>query len=146
LARVNHWLIYRIGRRGSALLFFGFLDLVYAYSLIAPTGEARRTPTFVFIAHTAPLWAWAALWGAVGVICLVQAFMVRDRVAFTAAMFVKVLFGVTTLFGWLTGAIERGYVAAAVWLALALLVYLLSTWPEPRVVARPQPPRGGERG
>jgi hypothetical protein len=124
-------LLRRIGRRGSALLFFAFLDLVYAYSLAAPTAEARRTVTLAYIAYVAPLWAWSVLWGLVGAICLVQAFISHDRVAFSATMGLKVLFGLTVLSGWLAGAIERGYVGAAIWLALAGWVYIISTWPEP---------------
>jgi hypothetical protein len=124
----------RVGRRGAALLFFGLLDLVYAYSLAFPTQEARHTATLAYIAYVAPLWAWALLWGAVGVICFVGALRRRDRVAFAAAMGLKVLFGVTMLSGWLVAGLDRAYVGAVLWLVLAGWVYILSTWPEPHEI------------
>lgn len=136
----------RVGRRGSALLFFALLDLVYGYSLALPSRQARQSSALAYLAHVAPLWVWAALWIIVGMLCLVGAFLRHDRWAFAAAMFIKVLVGITSLFGWWFGAIERGYVSAAIWLALAGWIYIISTWPEPIPTATLDgPPRGGDR-
>lgn len=123
-------LTHRVGRRGAFLLFLSFVDAIYALSLAAPTADARRNPTFMFIAHSAPLWAWAALWGCVSAVCFVGAFLRHDRWAFAAAMFLKVLFGVTLLGAQLVAHIDRAYVGAAVWLVFAAVTYLISTWPE----------------
>jgi hypothetical protein len=120
----------RIGRRGAALLFFAFLDLVYCWSLLDPPASARRSPSFVFLAGVAPLWAWAAAWGGVGVTCLVFALRREDAPAFTAAIGLKVMWGLLFAGGWLFAGLERGYVSAAVWLAFASLVGLLAGWPE----------------
>lgn len=124
-------LLHRVGRRGAALLFFSMLDVIYAISLAFPPEEAKLSATFKFIQLIAPLNAWAALWLAVGLICLVGAFLFRDRWAFTAAMGLKTLWGVTFGLGWLLLDLERGYVSAIIWLAMAGWIYIISTWPEP---------------
>ncbi len=121
----------RIGHRGTALLFFGFVDLVYAVSLANPPAEARRSATLAFVGTIAPLSAWSVLWLVVGLVCVVGAFVRQDRWAFTAAMFLKVLWGLVFLLGWLLVNLERGYVSAAIWLAFAGFVWVISTWPEP---------------
>lgn len=121
----------RVGRRGTALLFFALLDLVFGASLIVPSASASRSPSLLYVAHIAPLPVWGLLWSGVGLVCLVQAFMTRDRVAFAAAMGIKTLWGVTQLAGWLMVGLERGYAGAAIWLSMAGWLYVISTWPEP---------------
>jgi hypothetical protein len=64
---------HRIGRRGASLLFLSLLDGVYAVSLLTIPHEARNNPAIVFPALLLPLPVWAAVWGSVGVVCLVQA-------------------------------------------------------------------------
>lgn len=128
----------RVGRRGAFLLFLGFVDGVYGWSLAAPTVEARHTATLAYIAQVGPLWAWSALWCVVGAACFVGAFLRSDRIAYAAATFLKVLFGVTLLGAQVFGHVDRAYVGAAVWLVFAAVVYLVSTWPEPS--ASPVPP------
>lgn len=118
---------YRVGRRGCALLFFALLDLIYAASLLsAPAGGSYR-----FLADILPLAVWAGLWGAVGLLCAVQAFLPSDRAAFAAASLIKVVWGMVQLIGWLIADLDRGYVAAAVWLAFAAFVLVIAGWPEP---------------
>jgi hypothetical protein len=121
----------RLGRRGCALLFFAFLDLVYCHALLFPSASARRTPSLTFLASVVPLWGWALLWGSVGVVCLVFAFRRHDQPGFSAAIAVKVLWGAMYLGGWLFADLDRGYVSATIWLAFAAFVALLSGWPEP---------------
>jgi hypothetical protein len=117
-------LLARIGRRGAALLFFALLDLVYGYAL----ATAPR-PLSLFYAWTdriVPLQAWAACWCAVGLICLVFAFLTRDTAAFMAAVALKVGWGGTAFFGWTAGAVPLGYLSAVIWLAFAAFVYLIA--------------------
>lgn len=114
------------------MLFFALLDLLYSVSLFNPPAEAKLSPTLVFIGHVMPLYAWAGLWAAVGLICLVGAFLKRDRWAFTAAMGLKVLWGGTFLGGWILADLDRGWVSALIWLAMAAWVMIISSWPEPR--------------
>lgn len=128
----------RVGLRGRVLLFFGSLDLIYAVSLIAPDQETRGRAFFVWLASICPLWVWAVLWGGVGLVCLWQAMVRRDRLGFTAAAALKVFWGLACLGSWLFGEVERGYVAAAVWLGLAyLMARVLAPWPEPGDVKGP---------
>jgi hypothetical protein len=117
----------RIGRRGCALLFFALLDVVYATSLLS----APTTGPYRFLADILPLPAWAGLWAAVGLLCGVQAFMRSDRAAFAAASLIKVVWGIIQLLGWAIADLERGYVSAVIWLALAAFVHVIAGWPEP---------------
>lgn len=122
---------WHVGRRGRVLLFFGCLDLVYALSLAAPNRETRAAAFFVWLANIAPLWVWALAWAVVGAVCLWQAFCRRDRLGYTAAIALKVCWGLCCVGGWAFGGVERGYVSAVVWLGLAWLVGNLAGWPEP---------------
>lgn len=121
-----------IGRRGRVLLFFGALDLVYAFSLSAPDAETRRSSFFVWLASIAPLWVWAIAWAGVGVVCVWQAFCRRDRAGYAAATCLYVFWGLACLGGWLFGGVDRGYVSSVIWLGLAYLIArVLAPWPEP---------------
>jgi hypothetical protein len=121
----------RIGRRGSFLLFLSLLDLIYGYALAFPTPAARLNPTYSFLAEILPLWAWSLLWVGVGIVCAVFAFKQRDAPAYAAAMFIKILWALTFLLGWIFADVERGYLSTAIWGAFALIVILIATWPEP---------------
>lgn len=121
----------RIGHRGTALLFFAAVDLVYAVSLASATPGTLASPTYQFLAQLLPIPIWAGVWLGVGLLCLIQAFMRFDRLAFAAASFLKVAWGLTHLIGWIVVDLPRGYLAAAIWLAFAGFVQVISTWPEP---------------
>jgi hypothetical protein len=119
------------GRRGMALLFFAMLDAIYGLSLIIPDQATRAGDQFRWLSSIAPLWGWASLWFAVSLACLVAAFQTFDRVGFTAAIFLKLMWGLLTLTGWLVAGVDRGYVSAAIWLTAAGFVWIISGWPEP---------------
>jgi hypothetical protein len=123
-------LLRRIGRRGAALLMFAFIDSVYAFSLFNPLPEYRRTPTVLFLGAVAPLWLWGVLWAASAVACFVCAFLRHDRWGFASAMAMKTLWGLLFVFAAFMG-LDRAYVSAALWLAMAGWVGIISTWPEP---------------
>lgn len=129
--QVLHRLWTRIGFRGSALLFFAVLDLVYAFSLFFPPPGPQQTASMRWVADVAPLPVWAALWGVVGVICLAFAVRHYDKVAFSAAIAIKILWGVMHLLAWLLGDVQRAYVSATIWLCVAGFVAIISAWPEP---------------
>lgn len=114
----------RVGRRGAALLFFTLLDLVYCFALL--TAPKPLTPQYVWMSEIMPLTAWAACWGAVGLICLWFAFRTYDTPAFTAAVSLKVGWGLLSFFGWIAGVVDRGYVSAVIWLAFAAFVALIA--------------------
>ncbi|MEV0382434.1 hypothetical protein [Nonomuraea sp. NPDC050643] len=124
-----------IGHRGTALLFFCLLDFVYGASMVLAPAETLATPAYVFLARLLPVPTWGAIWLGVGAVCLVQAFMRSDRLAFACASALKVGWGLVHLIGWIAVDLPRGYVAAAIWLAFAGFVQVISQWPEP----------GGER-
>lgn len=121
----------QVGHRGSALLFFAVLDFVYCYALLAPSASARQSGQLAFLATVLPLWGWAIGWGAVGLVCLVQAFRRRDQIAFTAAIGLKVMWGLVSAGGWIVGGVDRGYVSVVVWLVFAAFVGIIASWPEP---------------
>lgn len=114
----------RIGRRGCALLFFVLLDTVYCIGLL--TAPRPLVPFYAWMAEIMPLVVWAACWGAVGAICLLYAFRAYDTPAFAAAVALKVAWGLLSLFGWLSGHVDRGYVSAVIWLGFACFVYLIA--------------------
>ncbi len=114
----------RLGRRGAALLFFTLLDIVYCVGLIAV--DHPLTAQYTWMNELLPLPVWAALWGAVGLICLAFSFARYDTPAFMAAVALKVLWGLLSLFGWLSGAVDRGYVSATIWLGFAAFVFLIA--------------------
>ncbi|MEV6633868.1 hypothetical protein AB0M54_24265 [Actinoplanes sp. NPDC051470] len=114
----------RVGRRGAALLFFALLDLVYCFALLNP--PQPLTATYVWMTTLTPLWVCALCWGAVGMLCLVSAFLEQDTPAFVGAVALKIGWGLFTLFGWMADAVDRGYVSAVIWLAFAAFVYLIA--------------------
>ncbi len=128
----------RIGRRGAALLFFAVLDAVYCYGLL--TATQPLVALYEYMTTALPLAVWAAMWALVGAVCLVYAFRVHDTPAFMFAVALKVAWGLLALTGWLTGAVDRGYVSAVIWLSFAAFVYLVAGGIPPAV------PRSSPRG
>ncbi|MFI6883355.1 hypothetical protein [Streptosporangium canum] len=131
MSYISAALIHRIGRRGASLLFLALLDVVYALSLLGAPPETRASPGIAFLMLLLPLPVWAAVWGAVGALCLVQAFLRTDRMAFAAASLLKVAWGTVYLLGWALGDVPRGYVTATIWLGFAAWVAIISGWREP---------------
>ena len=114
----------RIGRRGAALLFFTLLDAVYCVGLL--TLPEPLAPFYVWMSEIIPLTIWAAYWGIVGAVCLLYAFRTYDTPAFMAAVGLKIGWGLLSLFGWIAGAVDRGYISAVIWLAFAAFVFLIA--------------------
>lgn len=123
-------LLYPVGRRGAFLIFLAMLDWVYGLALLYPSPQSLTNPTYVFLNRIFPLPVWASLWIIVGTLCFAFAFRVNDAIGYAAAMFIKVLWGLTFLLGWIFAGVERGYLSAAIWLAFAGLLALVATWPD----------------
>ncbi|MFG2001672.1 PAS domain-containing protein [Spirillospora sp. NPDC048911] len=121
----------RIGRRGAALLVFAFIDLVYGLSMISSSPDIRGVAIYKFAATMMPLAAWGILWTAIGMCCLVSAFLRRDSAGFAAAIGIKVGWALLALIGWGTGEVPRGYVSVSIWAVFAGLVGVIASWPEP---------------
>jgi hypothetical protein len=114
----------RIGRRGAALLFFTGLDALICVSLL--TAPRPLVPLYAWMNDMMPIATWATLWALVGAICLVFAFRTYDTPAFIAAVALKVGWGLLSLWGWLEGVVDRGWITAVIWLAFAAFVYLIA--------------------
>jgi hypothetical protein len=123
VAQMRLW--RRVGRRGVTLLFLALLDLLYPIGLAGQPAVARAGYELL-----APWQVWAGLWAATGLVCLTQAFARRDRIAFTAAVAIKLAWGSTSLAAWTMGVSPRGWLPALVWLAFAGLIAVIATWPE----------------
>lgn len=128
---INRVLTHRIGRRGAFLLFLALLDFIYSFSLLTPSQAARSQPTLLYLMHVGGLKLWALLWFAAGLACLISAFRKKDSVGFAAAMFIKILWAILFLLGWLFAGVERGYLSTTIWGAFALILALIASWPEP---------------
>ena len=124
----------RAGRRGAFLLFLAVLDGLYGYSLLV-TPSPQRAQDFLL-----PWEAWAGIWLGTGAVCLSGVFARRDKAQFTAAVTLKLAWGLLYAQLWLAGAVPRAWVAALVWLAFAAAVFLVSGWPEPVRITRPPDP------
>ncbi len=78
-----------------------------------------------------PLSAWGLIWISVGIVLLVEAFLVADQIGFVLAEVLKLVWGILNLAAWANGGVPRGYVGAVIWIALAGFVLVLSGWDEP---------------
>jgi hypothetical protein len=114
----------RIGRRGAALLFFTALDVLICVSLL--TVPRPLVPLYAWMNDKMPIPAWAGLWLLVAVVCLWFAFRTYDTPAFIAAVALKVGWGLLSLWGWLEGVVDRGWITATIWLAFAAFVHLIA--------------------
>jgi PAS domain S-box-containing protein len=124
----------RVGRRGYALLFFCLVDVIYGWTMAWPTAQTRAVGQYAYADSLLPLRLWGVIWLVVAAVCLVQAFMRQDRVAFAMAIFIKLAWAAIGLAGWLSGDVPRGHLAAVVWAGFAGLVAVMSSWPEPAAV------------
>jgi hypothetical protein len=60
-----------------------------------------------------------------------QAFVRLDRLAYSLAVTIKILWGVTALISWtLTATNPRGWVSAAIFIGFGFLTAIVSFWPE----------------
>lgn len=101
-ALVAHGAAERLGFRGAALASFATFDLVWAWSLVDPAGAKvlKVAPTYQVLLQVAPLWVWAVIMAAVGILCGVQAWMTDDRLAFAAAIGIKLVWAALTVATW----------------------------------------------
>lgn len=123
---------YRLGRRGIALLLFAYLDAVIGYSLLDASTRAQTAaiPSYKVVIMLAPLLVWAFIWIAAGMACLVSAFLRDDRWGFAAASAVFIVWAVSFLISWAAYGADRGWLAAATWAVLAMLVLDCAGWRE----------------
>lgn len=137
-------LLGTIGRRGCSMLFLALLDLVYGWSICTADAATRAEPAYRYFLGLLPDTVWAAAWITVGLICLACAPATQDRLGFACAAALKAGWGLVYLVGWVSGAVPHGYAGAAIWLAAAAWILIISTWPEapPRSPGRDGGPDG----
>lgn len=138
--RVRH----RVGHRGATLLFFAFVDYVYAWSLYRPAPERARSSLVLYLNSVAPPWVWASLWLATAVAATIFAFRAQDRLGFTMCIALKTLWSVTLAFGAARG-VEGALPSVAVWVGTAAFLFNAAAWPEPPDGPDRPPPAAGHR-
>jgi PAS domain S-box-containing protein len=120
----------RIGNRGYSLMFVGSLSLIISQSLGDADRLVRASPVYKALSEIMPLSAWAVMWGIVGVVCIIQAFMRVDRVAFALAAAAMWAWGLVYAYVWIKDDLPRGYYGAAIWIAFGGWLMLIANWPE----------------
>lgn len=122
----------RLGRRGVALLAFAYLDIIIGYSLLDPVvrQQTEAIPSYRVIVAIAPLLVWAVIWLVAGAACALTAFMPHDKWGFAATSGVMMVWAFGIASAWIAYDAYRGWLAAATWFVLALLVLDISGWRE----------------
>lgn len=120
-----------VGNRGSCLMAFAALDFVYATYLVTSSGSTQK-----WFNAVVPIACWAAAWAAVGALCLISAFRENDMIGYTAAIGIKVIWGLGCLIGWAMSDVTLGSVG--IWLGFAWLVWRISGWPEAAPIGEDQ--------
>lgn len=122
-------------RRGGYLLFLALLDIIIGYSLINAPLSGHRSLLL-------PENGWAFTWIAVGSLCVVGAFMKKDRFAYVVAAGLFATWASLYMHLWLVQHVQRGWIAASLFYAFALSTVMISGWPEETVIMIP--PSGEE--
>ena len=123
-------LVYRIGRRGSYLIFLALLDLLYGYSIIAQAGPLFTQVNLYLSDDT-----WGFIWIAASAVIFFNAFLRMDRVGYVVATVLKFVWGTLMLAAWMFQPNDpRGWVAAVIWFAFGILTAIVANWPEHRTI------------
>lgn len=123
----GRWASYQIGRRGAYLLFVALLDTLFGWSLITTPPLPKGLAPDLYLSYS----QWAVAWLIVGAVCLWQAFVKVDRLAFSMAVTLKVLWGTVWLISWvLTSTNPRGWVDGVIFIGFGILTGIVSYWPD----------------
>ncbi|MFJ5967872.1 hypothetical protein [Streptomyces sp. NPDC093060] len=134
--RVARRLGRALGRRGAILLCYGTVWALYGYGvLISPQPNQLGLNLAI---QLLPLQVWGVLWIIAGVIALVSAWLPSgfDWPGFLALPVIVLPWMTSYFVAWLQGDFTRGWIAAAVWAAIAVPVLVVAGWPEPPRVKR----------
>lgn len=133
--RAARRLMRMLGRRGAILLSYGTVWALYGYGiLISPL---PNQPGLQLATDLLPLRAWGWLWIAAGLIALFSAWLPQgvDWAGFLALPLIVLPWMLSYFTSWLQGDFPRGWIASAVWAAIAVPVLVVAGWREP---ARPK--------
>lgn len=137
----------RLGRRGTDLLIFGALELIYGWGIVSDPryGVVRGVGVLTAVA---PMTLWGALWMASGIIAIALAThppFLRDSWGYAALFGPMGLWACANFGAWITGDFRQAYTSAATWGLLALHLLLSNRRPE-LLHLRPDIHLGGTRG
>lgn len=119
-------LAYRIGRRGTFLLFLAVFDGVWAFQYVV-----ANAATFSGVDILMSPYAWSVIWAIVALVCLIQAFARLDRIAFSLAVTLLSAWSVVNWYAWgITGTLPYGWLTGIFWGCFATMVAVVSFWPE----------------
>lgn len=130
-----------LGRRGAILLSYGVVWSLIGYGqLISPQADRRGLKVLLDLM---PLTVWAWCWIVAGLVAAVSAFLPQglDWVGFLALPLIVFPWMLAYLVAWWPlGTFPRGWVAAAIYGALAAPVIVVAGWREPPRPKRVGPP------
>ena len=112
---------HQIGRRGAFLGFLAFLDYVYAWAFWQIPGQPTLGPQI----------AWAVAWLVTAMACTVGIFLRKDRMPYTIASSAKTAYAAQFCYLWITRNVAYGWVSTVFWFVFALIVLMVSSWPDP---------------
>lgn len=119
----------RIGHRGAVLMCLGILDIIYGCSIITvggATGLAKQISLWL------PYPWWGFVWVGVGIFLIIGAFHRHDRWHFGVATAIKFVWAGFWILAWHFDGYQRGWVSSLIWISFAVLVMVVSSWPEAR--------------
>lgn len=120
-----------LGFRGAFLLCLAFIDIAYGWSLMTACEAATRTAAYQWRAGIMPPRVFAALWIAVGLLLLSQAWAHSDRLAYGAAIVLKLFWAFIAFDSWLFGHARQGWILGSIFLVFGVMSLIVSLWPEP---------------
>ncbi|KUN99476.1 hypothetical protein [Streptomyces resistomycificus] len=128
--RVVRRLGLMLGRRGAILLSYGTVWALYGYGQLISPPAAQPGLTLALQMLSITVWGW--LWLVTGVLAVVSAFVPQgvDWFGFVALVLIVLPWTLSYLVSWLQGDFSRGWVAAAVWGAIAVPVIVVAGWRE----------------
>jgi hypothetical protein len=122
-------LVNHVGRRGIFLLFLALVDIIVGLSIM------WQPETFPGLGRALPITVWQWWWLGTGIVLIPGAFMVRDRVFFALAAFLKAAWSARWVWIWVSvPQIPRPWVSVVVWGAFAGIVLVIASWPEVTVI------------
>lgn len=120
-----------LGRRGAILLSYGTVWALFGYGLLV--SPLPQQPGLTLALQLLPLKAWGWLWIATGLIAVAAAWAPQgvDWPGFLSLPLIVLPWMTSYLVSWVQGDFPRGWIASAVWAAIAVPVLVVAGWREP---------------